>query len=66
MLQCEQLRALGDHSIEACENHARKIRSRAAFVLMFLKVNKQHYRVQGTNIRNRAQLDKLQFNQSWL
>src|ERR1700681_1296001 len=51
MLQCGQLRVLGDHSIEACESHARKIRSRAAFVLMLLKVNKQPYRVQGKNIR---------------
>jgi nucleotidyltransferase/DNA polymerase involved in DNA repair len=29
---------------------------------MFLKVNKQPTRVQGKNIRNRTQLDKLQFN----
>ncbi len=57
MLQCGQLRVLGDHSIEACESHARKIRSRAAFVLMLLKVNKQPYRVQGKNIRNRTQSD---------
>jgi hypothetical protein len=57
MLQCAQLRVLGDHSIEACESRARKIQSRAAFVLMFPQVNKQPYRVQGKNIRNRTQLD---------
>jgi len=66
MLQCGQLRLLGDHSIEACEGRARKIRSRAAFVLMSLKVNTHPYRVQRKNIQNRTQLDKLQFNQSWL
>jgi hypothetical protein len=32
MLQYGQLRGLADHSFEACESHARKIRSRTAFV----------------------------------
>src|ERR1700730_4952469 len=57
MLQCGQLRVRGDHSFEACESHARKIRSRAAFVLMLLKVNKQPCRVRGNNIRNTTQFD---------
>jgi hypothetical protein len=54
---------LGDHSIEAYEGRARKIRSRAAFVLMSLMVNSHPYRVRRKNIQNRTQLDKLQFNQ---
>jgi len=57
MIQCGQLWVLGDHSIGACESDARKIRSGAAFVLMFLKANKKRYRIQVKNIRNRRQLD---------
>ena len=57
MLQCGQLRVVGDHSLDACEGYARKIRSHAALVLMLLKVNKQPYRVHGNNIRNTTQFD---------